>query len=212
MYSSNYYSILFHKKKRKDKKWSSNFFLFHVIPTSIEYINLHERFPNLLPFPPVIPSNTKVPEYLDHPPLRENSSHVPRRGAFRPDDGGKMDRVCRRAGKKKKRKEAYSNLSCTRTRVKFLTRDRLCTRACICERRTTLLPKRRLRVHCATPASHSNNRASGCLHADTGCHWNLHGAKRLSENRLFREAGHSFMGGERRPSLVSIAMLIVGEY
>lgn len=61
IYSSSYYSTK--KRRKKEMIWNLTF-SSNVVPTltSIEYINLHERFRNLLPFLPVIPS--KIPSTI----------------------------------------------------------------------------------------------------------------------------------------------------
>lgn len=142
---------------------------------------------------PFRPSSLRIPKFLNTIPCYVKTRHTCHgtrsiSPGWRWKDGSRLCCVDEQEKKKRKKEKRHIRICLARELASSFWRGIGTGHACM---RTTLLPKRRLRVHCATPASHSNNGASGCLHADTGCHWNLHGAERLSENRLFR----SFMGG-----------------
>lgn len=142
---------------------------------------------------PFRPSSLRIPKFLNTIPCYVKTRHTCHgtrsiSPGWRWKDGSRLCCVDEQEKKKERKKRGIFE-SVLHENSRQVSDKGSVMHACM---RTTLLPKRRLRVHCATPASHSNNGASGCLHADiTGCHWNLHGAERLSENRLFR----SFMGG-----------------
>lgn len=91
--------LLFHGKK-KEKGVTSNFFPFQRHSDFHEY-RIHQSPRTFSEFyiPFCLSSLRKYENSLDSV-TRANSSHAPRRGAFHPDDGGKMDRVCCRRAKK----------------------------------------------------------------------------------------------------------------
>lgn len=137
---------------------------------------------------------------LDYP-LARQWKLVTRRGAFHPV----VERwiafvVDERKKDKREREKAFESVLCGGGELERQASDK---GSVVCMY-NTLLPANRLRFARSSrhAGRHSNNCASGCLHADTGRHWNLHGAERLSENRLFRETGRNFMGesDDRLPS------------
>lgn len=153
---------------------TSNFFPFQRHSDFHEY-RIHQSPRTFSEFyvPFCLSSLRKYENSLDSV-TRANSSHAPRRGAFHPDDGGKMDRVCCRRAKRewKKEKKRHSNLSCTRMRggegvenssVEPLTRDR-CMHIWYVRERNPFCPSKST-PFCTfiAPRSHSNNCAPGCL-------------------------------------------------
>lgn len=96
--------LLFHGKK-KEKGVTSNFFPFQRHSDFHEY-RIHQSPRTFSEFyiPFCLSSLRKYENSLDSV-TRANSSHAPRRGAFHPDDGGKMDRVCCRRAKKEWKKK-----------------------------------------------------------------------------------------------------------
>lgn len=87
-------------RKKKEKGVTSNFFPFQRHSDFHEY-RIHQSPRTFSEFyiPFCLSSLRKYENSLDSV-TRANSSHAPRRGAFHPDDGGKMDRVCCRRAKR----------------------------------------------------------------------------------------------------------------
>lgn len=97
---SNIESTCYYSRKKKEKGVTSNFFPFQRHSDFHEY-RIHQSPRTFSEFyiPFCLSSLRKYENSLDSV-TRANSSHAPRRGAFHPDDGGKMDRVCCRRAKK----------------------------------------------------------------------------------------------------------------